>query len=433
MPNVIYILASGPNGKESYDKIPANAFVIAVNQAVEIPNVYDLTFEIASWIVGDSLALRENWFDRCYKLYNGKRYFSNFVKKKMPNADAEFFSYVDNGDFSKMSKGKYPVMGTISATASMIAYRLGAKKIILIGCDMSGPKHHDGSGDPTDLRHGDVWFGTDEFNTVISWLNNQGVEVYTLSETKLDVPEFDGGRPLIAYLCMSHDPIDRVCAIHDALYQDYPNHLKTLYILRQKKFNGKFPISLKHNLPIRIVEIDVPGTWPELWLLKLMAFCEAVTEKITVWWDEDDRYPPDYTHKAIEPLTKYGVSASWSYDCIMARCGFIDYNWYRSPIGTLTIHSKILKQIIHEIFKKLYSGNWQNPTRRLNKNDYKYAKDDLLTLEIEARFDTIMQHAGMKTYMIHSQTNTVGDRPAELNLDSENGIIHKRWLNASKR
>jgi len=37
VPSEVYIVAPGQNGRDYYDKIPSDAFIIVVNKAIELP------------------------------------------------------------------------------------------------------------------------------------------------------------------------------------------------------------------------------------------------------------------------------------------------------------------------------------------------------------------------------------------------------------
>src|SRR3990167_7173061 len=307
MPKTVYVLGSGEKAHEAFNRIPKDAYVIACNKAVLIPRlIREAKFNVSVWVVADADAVKKDWFGIADRTFQGLRIFSDFAAQATDSYTSGTAEYLMFPLSEPCRKPKWEpdekglrIGGTVGLTAVETAVRCGARKIYLCGFDMSGDTYFDGS-ENIDDRHGEVWPTTKGFDAAIKYFQRQGIKIYTLSETKLETPEFvhdetpeikmpafgNLSTPSIAYLCMSFDPIDRMNAIIDCIHQDYPNELKTLYILRQRTKEGEFPRKINHNMPIRIREIDVEGKWPELWLLKLMAFCEAVEEDVTVWWDE---------------------------------------------------------------------------------------------------------------------------------------------------
>jgi len=197
-PIIVYLLASGPNGKAHYSKIPEGAFVIAVNRAAAIPfDVPGIKFRVNSWIVADYKVTNEKYFKEIYKYFQGRRIFSDAVIKSLNNV-----TYSNNGNGIirfPLSGGNFNINvyrndaqkifmnGTVSSCALRIAQLCGAKEVILCGVDMSGNCDYAGAL-KKDSRHGDEWGARRLLDAQIKWQISQGMRILSLSETKLQIP-----------------------------------------------------------------------------------------------------------------------------------------------------------------------------------------------------------------------------------------------------
>ena len=79
---------------------------------------------------------------------------------------------------------------SVSGCAIQFAYNFGATEILLCGLDMSGDAYFDGSLN-VHPNHGDIWPAVRYLNAMFNWLRLRNVNVFTLSPTTLDAPEYD--------------------------------------------------------------------------------------------------------------------------------------------------------------------------------------------------------------------------------------------------
>jgi hypothetical protein len=297
---------------------------------------------------------------------------------------------------------------------------------VLIGADMTGDFHYDGSGGTGDTRHGEKWECCDGFDSVIRFLKSQGMEILTLSETRLREPKrikkIPASKqvklPTVGYLVMAHFGLDLHHALIDIQYQNYPDELKTVYIAYQRR-KGQFPVRLIHDFKYKVVEIDVEGSWPHLWLYKGQAGLQAAKKDgigIIVWCDPDDRLSPDYTIKGIQPILAGKSSVAWTYDCYMHENGRIKNEAYRSPIGALVGKTDLLCDELDELFATVYDGDWRAP-KRLPHVDYNGARDNTFRRQLEKKYDPVPHHFGIKHYFVNGQCNTLGRRDPENDVD----------------
>ena len=214
MPEVVVILGSGPNGRVAWPRIPKNAFVIAVNEGVNICTDHpkECAFKPAIWIVNDQHVLDKPYWVSANKNYQGIRIFGDstldLIRKKFLYVRAQIdavregrvFS-IHRGPFHKHEQGTwshdpniFKPGGTVCAAGLWIAYIRGpAKRVYLCGIDMSMDTHYSKPEQPAnpDPRHGEEWHSSrPALDERIRHFKSLGMGIYTLSETKLQNVEF---------------------------------------------------------------------------------------------------------------------------------------------------------------------------------------------------------------------------------------------------
>lgn len=186
MPERVYILATGPNGKEYHDKIPDNAYVIAVNQGIMIRPNCNL------WMVFDHRCLSKPWWAEAVTINGPKRLFSR-QPIRMVLCDYTFIttpSLVGKPP-DELRRGVLRGGATIAGSAVQAAYYGGAKVITMIGVDMSGLQYYDGSyNNSVTVRGRDQeWVNLQAFNNMVAHIQKNGVIVNSLSKTAISVEQ----------------------------------------------------------------------------------------------------------------------------------------------------------------------------------------------------------------------------------------------------
>jgi hypothetical protein len=191
-PEKVTILAPGPNGISHWNEI--DGYVIGVSRAIQtgIP--------LSAWLVSDWWAVKTDWFNPCDEAYNGVRIFSDGVlvmrSSEMPKPDYRFALVRVRDDkefrigdlYNGPINGKIRPDGTVSASAVELAARLGAREIALCGVDMHGDKYFDGKiAKSVTCSHEGAWSFCVLFNSLIKWVKSQGINIYSLSETALEL------------------------------------------------------------------------------------------------------------------------------------------------------------------------------------------------------------------------------------------------------
>ncbi len=216
----------------------------------------------------------------------------------------------------------------------------------------------------------------------------------------------------VAYLTMAYCSLLWYRKIFTVLWQDYPDDLKMHIISCQRSsVTKKFPLTIKHDMPFRIVQRNIEGHWPSLWALKLWDAVKVMKETgcdILIQLDEDDVFPPWWTAVLVQKLLDSGADAVWGYKNIDAKngsvMGYATPIEYDSAIGTLAIRIDPLEKAV-----KLMRDRYPEGTRKgANRGG---ALDAHFKEILHAHFN-IVEHDEKRGYFRTPWTNTTR-RPAE--------------------
>jgi uncharacterized Rossmann fold enzyme len=190
----IYVVAPGKNGAKHYNKLDKDCFTIIVNKAcqLDIPR-RDL------WMVADPTVYNlksrglVDWFAEGYKTCSDIACFDSgtlleyFKEVKYTHEWAEEI----HTEFIPPTENKMRGGITISGRAVQMAYWLGAKEIVLCGVDLSGMHYFDDTDRGTVAQHHTAWKRVlPLFQELCKWIQGEGVKIYTISDTALDIPKF---------------------------------------------------------------------------------------------------------------------------------------------------------------------------------------------------------------------------------------------------
>ena len=196
LPARVCILAPGPNGRGHYSQIPSDYQVITVSKAVTIGGLPPDTI----WMMCHA---NQPWFEEANAGFRGLRIFGHVALEEAESyldpRGTYYYFRASEGTLEPETMGRVDGAihrGTsVSGCALQFAYNFGALQILLCGVDMSGDAYFDGTQNVCET-HGDVWHAARRMNLLIRWMEEQrGVQVATLSETKLHVRGF---RPVAA-------------------------------------------------------------------------------------------------------------------------------------------------------------------------------------------------------------------------------------------
>lgn len=251
----------------------------------------------------------------------------------------------------------------------------------------------------------------------------------------------------VGYLTMAFLPRNLPHAICNTEDQIYPCELKQLFLLYQRNRTGQFPTHIKHDMPFDIIQANVEGAWPQLWMLKIEEYLRLSETDFTVIWDEDDRFPPFYTLRMIQALeANPSKQIAWTYENRNAKKTSFQYYRHDCPIGCTVFRTGFLRKMAMRIVKE-YPKKWSdgrrhnkrqklrptpnNPTRMnygaldnqmciriINEHSDKIIVADPISVELEvivAGFDAryFEMPTGYRTYVQHAEQNSVKKDPAE--------------------
>jgi hypothetical protein len=171
----------------------------------------------------------------------------------------------------------------------------------------------------------------------------------------------------VGYLTMAFLPRNLPHAICNTADQIYPSELKQLYLLYQRGRNGTFPTHIEHDFPFQIIQSDVEGHWPQLWILKVEAYLKLSKTDFTIIWDEDDRFPPLYTLRIIQALESNPRKVvAWTYKSRHAKKPSVKYYRADCPIGCTVFRTDFLRKMIRRIIKE-YPSRFSDGRKRHHK------------------------------------------------------------------
>ena len=187
-PPRVDILAPGPAGRPYWPRL--GPFVVAVNKAALIPVDPD------AWMVSDWWAIKTDWFNDIATTFDGVRFFSSGLKECYGDADYTFNLLDGRECVQPLGAGIYTAPidgllrpdGSVSASAVEMAARCGAREIVLCGVDMYGDIYYDDTPcKAVDCDHKGEWAYTSYFNSLIEWVRGEGIEIWSMSKTALEV------------------------------------------------------------------------------------------------------------------------------------------------------------------------------------------------------------------------------------------------------
>ena len=426
MPSKVYVLASGPNGESAYSQVKEGAFIVAVNRGAAIWRDRDLAnLKPSVWVVADHRATEKRYFRGVYLDFDGVKVFSEQTFQRCANLERGLgrvvtFSLVDRDllveEFIPF-KRRFRPDGSVSGAALWLAHLCGVKHAVLVGVDMSGDADYMGNL-PKDWRHGEEWKNRRALDAQIRWHKKHGMVVETLSKTMLiepkaifsvtkdvaqkrlvqDVPVAEKRHelPTVGYVVMAYQRQHTMHAIINAVDQDYPDELKTVYLMHQEPFPKKYA----HDLSVKIVEINVDGQWPALWAWKLRSYLEACTSIVGIVWDEDDRFERSYTRKVVEALYRANVNITWND--VMETCKHDAFKRakYKPPYGAMAFKVDALKGLFDEFMTKYPQG-----FEVADRGDT-VPLDGYFCNFIKSKLGKVMTHDARRYYVFHSKANS---------------------------
>ncbi len=182
----VWVIGPGPSVADfDFSEIADTDIAIALNKAIELPVCFDI------WAVIDTKAIHADWFKwgmngcadiTCFgPVMKGAgvigRYEFQYHPQKLLPTDAACV------------EGKLRSGGTVAAVAIQLAYHFGAEEIVLAGVDFTGSNYDGTPRLPDRDIHDPMWAtsGTPRINALIHWIEDQGIDIYSIAESNLEV------------------------------------------------------------------------------------------------------------------------------------------------------------------------------------------------------------------------------------------------------
>ena len=448
-PETVYIVATGPEAEQVHKAIPRDAFIIAVNGAID----YKLPCAPAIWLMGDP-AVKEKPY---YKKHMDRlRESSHPVSAKdiraggstvpviseiLEDVNTRWIELVykpttgglqEAGALRKSDK-TLRIGATIAGVALQLAYYLGAKKIIIVGVRLFGDRYFDGSKHTDPDRKEKAWTENQRaWDWLVNILKKNGCDVIHLRD-RLGIKTLDADAPIVpretynpsvALMTFGFNPVFTKHAIFNAAIQDYPN--KSLYLITQ---NREQP-TVKHDLPFKVVQINVNGKWPGLWIHKLMEFLRVVSEDYIAIFDEDDYFEPAYISDCVKAVQESGADIAWNTESVFVTRREIARDDYRIAIGTALIRRDVLIKAAKRMWLERYESKWKPGAvgvtdKVIGAGDaelYRILIEDVEGIKVQNLDEfiygaRIVKHEGVRWYVYHRNANSCGGRRDEDCID----------------
>ncbi len=192
MPEHVYICGSGPSLRESLAKLPADAYTLACNGAINCGHTFDWYFaydrhltEYAWW-----KSLRVNHRTR---VAFGDELMGELLRHpELPHPRVDYCFRTKPTISPTVAIDAYLKSGSlrrglnIVASAMQGAFFAGARHITLLACEQYGPDHYDGSVNPDPMRaHQGVWFSAERMGRLCEALRRQDCRVEHMGRTAI--------------------------------------------------------------------------------------------------------------------------------------------------------------------------------------------------------------------------------------------------------
>jgi len=197
LPETVYILGSAPSAIDAAAMIPEGACKVALNAAVAVPDLWPTVHMASDWNTVNCKYWCSGQLRIIERATGFKPVYSTdlleWLQVQPPDIwpQGEIYTYrrgegLHRGDVCPRPDFLRP-NATILGEALQWAWHRGAQRVIVGGCDMHGNKYHDGTKATAALAGRD-WHYVKLLDELVSCLSRKGLQVYTLTETRLNLP-----------------------------------------------------------------------------------------------------------------------------------------------------------------------------------------------------------------------------------------------------
>lgn len=180
LPERVYIVGSGP--RWDGNGIPADAFCIALNKAIERPE-----FTASIWGCFAMAYRQQQWWIERVRKIKCPRVFGDILHYVHGEPCEYSFHYLPSWPVEPyMQSGVLRTGATIAGAMLQLCYHKGVKEVVLAGVDMYGAYHFDEIREDARGKQRE-WTDVVIMNDIISVCAESGMKVTSLSKTALKV------------------------------------------------------------------------------------------------------------------------------------------------------------------------------------------------------------------------------------------------------
>ena len=197
LPEEVFIVGSGPNGRDAFKTIPERACCIGLNSAVLLWRKWDY------WFAFDHRIPDSDWWVDAVRVKKAVKIFGARLANRIwsnidvfPRVEPDYFYRYDPGMSGASFVPGQPLLIpgvlrglTVAGCALQFAHYGGAKQVTLCGIDMMGQQHIDGHVNIDKVYLGE-WPWAKNLSKLCAHFNSIGMKVRTISKTALTEVEF---------------------------------------------------------------------------------------------------------------------------------------------------------------------------------------------------------------------------------------------------
>jgi len=200
LPETVYIIGSAPSANEAVKLIPDDAYPLALNAAATVKGLRPCWHMASDWNTVNCKYWASGQLRKAERACGWKNIYSTDLIEYLEIAPPDVWPQNDIYIYRRgvglhrqdvnLAPDELRPNATIAGEALQLCSKRGVRRVIIGGVDMRGNDYHDG----TTGRHlaDKTWHYVPLLNELVSHLRKLGMEIYTLTETALDLPYWRG-------------------------------------------------------------------------------------------------------------------------------------------------------------------------------------------------------------------------------------------------
>ena len=192
-----YVLGCGPSAVEGLELMDPENCCLAVNKAILLDN----PCKNLIWFCEDNRLAESDWFEEAFRENWERTCFCGILAGQYPpryRFNASRFTFREDlfmGGIRRFGADMTYGGATVACRAMQQLALLGVPNIVLVGVDMRGREHWDGTRAiyrEEDLQNGDVWRKSHVFSDIVRWVQTYcDSRIFSLTPTAINVPQLN--------------------------------------------------------------------------------------------------------------------------------------------------------------------------------------------------------------------------------------------------